>query len=263
MSAMAAQAPSSDVLFFALVDYDGTILASQNTGIGEMARTVSQLAGLVQARAQSQSQRQSFVYRGRQFHCLQVPQLSVFIVAVARESGSIAASLAPMFRARVNLLARFMRDDDGVIHALAAHAVSATTSRPPSQPNATSGRIDSHIEQEFEELLSISLDSIPVLGNTAPGDKARAVSCELTAVKTSMLENIDRVLDRGERIHLLVDRSAQLNHEAVLFARGAVTTRHRMWLAKLKTTLLGATVLLGLVYLFLGGACGFALQHCI
>jgi hypothetical protein len=45
------------------------------------------------------------------------------------------------------------------------------------------------------------------------------VQAQIDEVKDVMLENIDRVLERGEKIELLVDKTARLNEHAVKFEK--------------------------------------------
>jgi vesicle-associated membrane protein 7 len=44
-----------------------------------------------------------------------------------------------------------------------------------------------------------------------------------------MIENIEKVLDRGERLDLLVDKTAHLQGEAFAFRREAKRARRVMW----------------------------------
>ncbi len=45
------------------------------------------------------------------------------------------------------------------------------------------------------------------------------MQAQIDEVKDVMLENIDRVLERGEKIELLVDKTARLNEHAVKFEK--------------------------------------------
>eukprot|EP00981_Chlorochromonas_danica_P002640 scaffold511_cov180-Ochromonas_danica.AAC.2 len=60
-----------------------------------------------------------------------------------------------------------------------------------------------------------------------------------------MLENIDRVLERGERIELLVDKTAKLNEQAVKFEKSSRTLKRTMYWRKVRNILI-ALVILGL-----------------
>ena len=44
-----------------------------------------------------------------------------------------------------------------------------------------------------------------------------------------MVENIERVLQRGEKIELLVDKTENLNQQAFRFKRQSTVLRRTMW----------------------------------
>jgi vesicle-associated membrane protein 7 len=56
--------------------------------------------------------------------------------------------------------------------------------------------------------------------NTNPSsDNINKVQAQIDTVKDVMIENIDRVLERGERIELLVDKTDRLNQQAFKFEK--------------------------------------------
>ena len=56
--------------------------------------------------------------------------------------------------------------------------------------------------------------------NTNPtSDNISKVQAQIDTVKDVMIENIDRVLERGERIELLVDKTDRLNQQAFKFEK--------------------------------------------
>lgn len=56
--------------------------------------------------------------------------------------------------------------------------------------------------------------------NTNPtSDNIAKVQSQIDTVKDVMIENIDRVLERGERIELLVDKTDRLNQQAFKFEK--------------------------------------------
>jgi vesicle-associated membrane protein 7 len=48
-------------------------------------------------------------------------------------------------------------------------------------------------------------------------------------VRNVMLENIDKVLERGERLELLVDKTAGIQNKAFKFRKQAREFRSTMW----------------------------------
>jgi vesicle-associated membrane protein 7 len=51
------------------------------------------------------------------------------------------------------------------------------------------------------------------------------VQAQIDTVKDVMIENIDRVLERGERIELLVDKTDRLNQQAFKFEKSVSIVR--------------------------------------
>lgn len=71
-----------------------------------------------------------------------------------------------------------------------------------------------------------------------------------------MTENIERVLERGERIDLLVDKTDKLGSNARNFRLRSRGLKRHMWWKNVKmTALLGGIVVL-VLYLLVGAVCG-------
>ena len=85
---------------------------------------------------------------------------------------------------------------------------------------------------------------------------------ELDEARHVMVNNIESVLERGEKIELLVDKTESLNHQAFRFAKGARSLRREMWLQNLKMVLCVLFVV-GLAALFISMmACGADFAKC-
>ncbi|RMZ77443.1 hypothetical protein DV738_g4431, partial [Chaetothyriales sp. CBS 135597] len=91
---------------------------------------------------------------------------------------------------------------------------------------------------------------------TPPSDALANARREIDSVKDIMSQNIESVLERGERIDLLVAKTDQLGSSAHDFRLRSKTLRRRMWFRNVRLMLLLAFVALFLVYLFVGFACG-------
>ncbi|KAG2439573.1 hypothetical protein HXX76_004925 [Chlamydomonas incerta] len=93
-------------------------------------------------------------------------------------------------------------------------------------------------------------------------DAINRVKGELQEVKHIMIENIEKVLERGERLDLLVDKTEGLQQVSLAFRREARRLKHTMWWknAKLWVLVCAATALL--IYFILGMVCGFTFKHC-
>lgn len=98
--------------------------------------------------------------------------------------------------------------------------------------------IQTIVRQFHEELLSFH----------DPG-AAEATEQDLQDIIHLMNDNIDKFLQRQERVSLLVDRTSKLNQSSYNFKRKAVRIKTKMWWqnVKLCSTLIAATVLVILV----------------
>ncbi|KAJ5102394.1 synaptobrevin-domain-containing protein [Penicillium alfredii] len=101
--------------------------------------------------------------------------------------------------------------------------------------------------------------------NTAPpADSLASARREIDSVRDIMTENIERVLERGERIDLLVDKTDRLGGSAHDFRIRSRGLRRRMWWKNIKLVVLLVVVVIFLLYLFIGMGCGLpAWSQCV
>lgn len=91
--------------------------------------------------------------------------------------------------------------------------------------------------------------------------KVSSVQKKVDEVKGIMTENIDKMLQRGEKLELLTDKTENLMFEADRFVRTGRTLRRQMWWqnCKMKLVMLFAVILLAVVIFLLvcfsGGNC--------
>ncbi|KAI9713579.1 MAG: hypothetical protein M1820_000961 [Bogoriella megaspora] len=95
-------------------------------------------------------------------------------------------------------------------------------------------------------------------GSTQGGqqDAFRNAQNEIEDVRGIMTENIERVLERGERIDLLVDKTDRLGGSARDFRVRSRGLRRRMWWKNVRLMVLLVVVVIFLIYLFVGFGCG-------
>ncbi|KAK1275406.1 Vesicle-associated membrane protein 727 [Acorus gramineus] len=88
--------------------------------------------------------------------------------------------------------------------------------------------------------------------------KLSKLKAQITEVKGIMMDNIEKVLDRGERIELLVDKTESLQFQADSFQRQGRQLRRKMWLQNLKLKLMiGGSVFALILILWLMVCKGF------
>ncbi|KAG7819104.1 hypothetical protein KL928_002972 [Ogataea angusta] len=79
---------------------------------------------------------------------------------------------------------------------------------------------------------------------------------ELDELRDLMSENIDRILNRGENLNSLINKTNKLNSSAGSFRRRTVMVKRKLWWSNIKFLVLVSTVVLFVIYLFVGLECG-------
>ncbi|KAI4365741.1 hypothetical protein MLD38_021703 [Melastoma candidum] len=75
--------------------------------------------------------------------------------------------------------------------------------------------------------------------------KVAKVKAQVSEVKGVMMENIEKVLDRGEKIELLVDKTENLRSQAQDFRQQGTQMRRKMWLQHMKIKLIVLGIVIG------------------
>lgn len=93
-------------------------------------------------------------------------------------------------------------------------------------------------------------------------DKIGRIKEQIDSVKQVMLENLDNVIERGDRIENLCDKTEQLKEEAIGFHTNARTLKRRMLMRNVKIciAIIGLIGILALVISFV--ACGINFSKC-
>mmetsp|Transcript_18765 Transcript_18765/g.74893 ORF Transcript_18765/g.74893 Transcript_18765/m.74893 type:complete len:267 (-) Transcript_18765:80-880(-) len=125
------------------------------------------------------------------------------------------------------------------------------------------------MNEEFGPVLERQMayyNNADVSGGAPPAhdhaDIAR-VKTQLDDVKHVMVENIEKVLERGERIELLVDKTDRLNQQAFKFEKTSKQLREAIFWRKVKVYATAALVV-GVVVLIITmwGCGGVTFPHC-
>ncbi|KZV55275.1 vesicle-associated membrane protein 727-like [Dorcoceras hygrometricum] len=80
-------------------------------------------------------------------------------------------------------------------------------------------------------------------------NKLSKLKAQITEVKGIMMDNIEKVLDRGEKIELLVDKTENLQFQADSFQRQGRQLRRKMWLQNLHMKLMIGGAVLVLLFI--------------
>jgi vesicle-associated membrane protein 7 len=102
--------------------------------------------------------------------------------------------------------------------------------------------------------------------NTENADRAidniGQVKSQIDEVKDVMVENIEKVLERGEKIELLVDKTDRLNQQAFRFESSSRNLRRAMYWKKIKCYVIIGVISVLVVYAASVSLCGFDYHHC-
>jgi len=93
-------------------------------------------------------------------------------------------------------------------------------------------------------------------------DNIGTVKSQIDEVKDVMVQNIERVLERGEKIELLVDRSNELTQQAFRFQSNSRSLRRHMYWQQIRCRAMMAVVVVFILYFASISVCGFKFQHC-
>ncbi|KAF9355619.1 hypothetical protein BGX34_010344, partial [Mortierella sp. NVP85] len=94
---------------------------------------------------------------------------------------------------------------------------------------------------EFAKVLAKQMEYFSTDPNA---DTIKHVKGQIDQVKDVMVQNIERVIERGERIELLVDKTDNLNQQAFVFKRRSTALKKTMWWKSTKLTIILSGIVL-------------------
>jgi len=94
-------------------------------------------------------------------------------------------------------------------------------------------------------------------------DNIGAVKSQIDDVKSVMVQNIEKVLERGEKIELLVDKTDRLNQQAFRFEASSRNLRRAMYWRRMRCYAYIATAVVFLIFVASASMCGgIDFRHC-
>nr|ADD38937.1 Vesicle-associated membrane protein 7 [Lepeophtheirus salmonis] len=93
--------------------------------------------------------------------------------------------------------------------------------------------------------------------------KLDTVREEVDQVRNLAVPNIESIIERGEKLELLIDKTENLSSTSVQFKQTSVALSRRMRCQNMKWTILASCIIILLIYGILAASCGgFALKKC-
>lgn len=111
----------------------------------------------------------------------------------------------------------------------------------PSASTTSSSLAPHALQSTFGPIIS---QLVYTYNTSPPTDDISRAQSELAQVKDIMVQNVEQILSRGERIELLVDKTDTMASQATAFRRGARTVRRQMWWKNKRVLGLGVLVAL-------------------
>merc|ERR1719369_930054 len=95
-------------------------------------------------------------------------------------------------------------------------------------------------------------------------DKITNIQDEVEHVKGIMTANIDVIMERGEKLDLLIDKTENLSANSVTFRTTSRNLQRAMWYKNIKLTIGAAVGVLVFLYILISLCCGgLAWQNCV
>lgn len=93
-------------------------------------------------------------------------------------------------------------------------------------------------------------------------DNIGQVKSQIDEVKDTMVQNIEKVLERGEKIELLVDKTDRLNQQAFRFEASSRSLRRAMYWRRIRCYVASGVIATLVIYFASVSICGFDYSHC-
>ncbi|CAJ2634701.1 vesicle-associated membrane protein 713-like protein [Trifolium pratense] len=108
------------------------------------------------------------------------------------------------------------------------------------------------MNDEFSRVLSQQMDYYSTDPNA---DRLNRLKGEMTQVRTVMLDNIDKVLERGGRLEMLVEKTSAMNTNSVRFKRQSRRYKNNVWWMNVRLTITLIMIFAIVFYIILAFMC--------
>ncbi|VFQ71435.1 unnamed protein product [Cuscuta campestris] len=109
------------------------------------------------------------------------------------------------------------------------------------------------MNDEFSRVLHQQME---FFSSNPSSDTLNRVREEVGELRSIMVDNIDRILERGDRIELLVDKTATMQGSSFHFRKQSNRLRRAIWMKNAKLMALMTCLILVLLYLIISSFCG-------
>jgi len=92
--------------------------------------------------------------------------------------------------------------------------------------------------------------------NSSNNDPVAKIREDVDQVKNVMIQNVDKVLERRERVEILVEKTEDLQNTALNFKRSSRNLRRAMWWKNVKFIILIFVIVIAIIFIIVASACG-------
>ena len=111
---------------------------------------------------------------------------------------------------------------------------------------------------EFSPILNQRMDYF----NNPSSDAFEQVNNKIHDVKDVMVKNVEMLLERGEKLELLVDKTDRLNQQAFKFERSSKHLKSAMYWRKVRLYVAGFAVVALVAWIISASVCGIDYKKC-
>jgi vesicle-associated membrane protein 7 len=117
--------------------------------------------------------------------------------------------------------------------------------------------------EEFSKVIEDRMDYFNSDEADRSIDNIGAVKSQIEDVKSVMVQNIEKVLERGEKIELLVDKTDRLNQQAFRFESSSRNLRRAMYWRQMRCYASFGAAIVFLLFIASAAMCGgIGFHHC-
>lgn len=98
--------------------------------------------------------------------------------------------------------------------------------------------------------------------NSPDVDRVSSMMAKVQHINDHLMESIDKILERQEKIELLVSRSQVLSDSASSFRRDAEQLRRLVWWGNVRKMAMAAGCLVLVILIIVMSSCGITFSHC-
>mmetsp|Transcript_26793 Transcript_26793/g.65147 ORF Transcript_26793/g.65147 Transcript_26793/m.65147 type:complete len:191 (-) Transcript_26793:353-925(-) len=118
------------------------------------------------------------------------------------------------------------------------------------------------MNEEFSPVIERRMDFFNSDDADRTIDNIGQVKSQIDEVKDAMVQNIEKVLERGEKIELLVDKTDRLNQQAFRFEASSRSLRRTMYWRRIRCYVASGVIAVLVIYFASVSLCGFDYSHC-